>query len=121
MEIYQFYGSDIQLNQQAQIRLVTGDLETYQRVYRRLITVPGTYIWDVNYGAGLPTYIGQNLSGALAREIKGRIKTNMFKETTVARNPEPVITVKQSGNVFEYTIVYTSQTSGNVYTLNFSV
>jgi hypothetical protein len=34
-------------------------VEGEQRVLRRLLTNPGSYIWHLEYGAGLPQHVGQ--------------------------------------------------------------
>jgi len=121
MEIWQLFNEDIQLSSNAQIRLVDGEQESIQRILRRLLTPVEGYIWHVTYGAGLPTFIGQNLSPALERQIKGLIKTQMFLEATVERNPEPKITLSTDGNNLNCDIVYVYKPSGQIYTLSFTV
>jgi phage baseplate assembly protein W len=121
MELYQFFGSDLQLTQAADLKLVGGEEATVQRLYRRLLTPIKGYLWEPEFGAGLPQYVGQNLTTALSREIKGVIKTNMFNEATVARSPEPDITLIQDGNNLACTIVYVSKPSGQPFTLSFTI
>lgn len=121
MQIYQYFNQDIELNTNASIRLTSGEEESNQRILRRLLTAAESYIWHTNYGAGLPAYVGQNLTPALARQIKGVIKTQMFLEQTVQRSPEPKISLSSDGNNLFCDIVYVFKPSGQVYTLSFTV
>ena len=75
----------------------TGDLAladgpdlTRQRVLRRLLTNQGDYIWQLDYGAGLPGFVGQpgNPPG-IAALIRGQI----FHEPGVSQTPAPHISV----------------------------
>lgn len=121
MEINQYFGSDINLNQNSKIDLVSGDLETMQRIYRRLLTPVNNYLWDLEYGAGIPQYIGENLTPSLEKLIKGRIRTNMYLESTVSHTPEPSITLTEINNGIQCFIEYKSNATKNVYTLSFTV
>jgi len=121
MEFYQFFNDDLVLNQNATLRIADGAVEAQQRIYRRLLTATGKYIWHPLYGAGLPTYIGQNLTPALARQLKGIIKTQMFLEATVERNPEPIVTLAQKDNNIICGISYVYAPSKETYTLSFSI
>ncbi len=84
-----------------------------QRVLRRLLTNPGDYIWQLDYGAGLARFIGQP---ANPLQIKAVIRSQIFKEAAVARQPEPVIDVQISpggaaGTVYVY-VRYVDADSG---------
>jgi hypothetical protein len=121
MELYQYYGNDIQLTTNLQLQLVDGELETQQRILRRLLTATNNYVWHTDYGAGLPAYIGQNLSLALEKQLIGTIRKQMFLEDTVQQNPPPKIAFSQSGTTLTVSITYVSKASGSVYTLSFTV
>ena len=60
----------------------TGPLLGQQRVLRRLLTSPGDYIWQLDYGAGLARFIGQPVNPL---QIKAVIRSQIFKEAAVAR------------------------------------
>lgn len=121
MDIYQIFGNDVAIAANGDFAMVDGDLLTQQRIYRRLLTNPGDYIWHPDFGAGLPAYVGRNLSLAVKDQIITTIKSQMFLEATVARDPEPVVTLEQNATNISCSIQYKSQPSGQVYTLSFDV
>lgn len=107
----------------------TGDIGTaagatlgQQRVLRRLLTNPGDYIWDLDYGAGLAQFIGRPTN---PMQIKAVIRSQIFKETAVARQPEPLIDVQiapggAAGTVYVY-IRYVDAESQQTQVMSFSV
>ena len=121
MELYQEYGFDIQLLPNSQLELVGEPLQTQQRILRRLMTSPESYLFAPEYGAGLGLYIGQNLSVALEHQIIGVIRAQMFMENTVAQSPPPAVSLSQNGTQLTVSITYALKASGNVYTLSFTV
>lgn len=98
----------------------TGDLATVdgpalgtERVLRRLMTNPGDYIWNADYGAGLAQYIGQPIDPA---GIQALILSQMQLESAVAAVPEPIVAVQSSptGQLFtqiRYADATTSQSA----------
>lgn len=84
------FGADVILAPNGDISLASGTMLTRQRALRRLLTNPGDYIWDVNYGAGLGNMIGQPV---FAARITAIVRQQMFQEATVARSPPPVVSV----------------------------
>ncbi len=121
MDIYQIFGNDVAIAANGDFAMVDGDTLTQQRIYRMLLTNPGDYIWHPTYGAGLPQYVGQNLSLALKDKIITSIKSQMFLEATVARDPAPVVTLTQNATNISCAIQYKSQASGQIFTLSFNV
>src|SRR6195256_1132934 len=85
------WGSDLMIGATGDIGTVAGPLLGKQRVLRRLLTNPGDYIWQIDYGAGLARFIGQPTN---ALQIRAVVRGQIFKEATVARQPEPVIDVE---------------------------
>ncbi len=47
------WGDDLTVGPTGDMALVTGSVFGQQRVLRRLMTNPGDYIWQLDYGAGL--------------------------------------------------------------------
>ena len=89
---------------------------------RRLLTNPGDYIWQLDYGAGLARFIGQPINPL---QIRAVIRSQIFKEATVARQPEPLIDVQvapggASGTVYVY-IRYVDAESSQTQVISFSV
>ena len=75
------WGSDLAIGATGDISTADGALLGQQRVLRRLLTNPGDYIWQLDYGAGLARFIGQP---ANALQIRAVIRSQIFKETAVA-------------------------------------
>lgn len=121
-DISQTWGSDLFLSASGDIALASGSTLGQQRVLRRLLTNPGDYIWQPNYGAGLSQFIGKP---ANALQISAAIRSQMFKEPTVARSPEPVIDVAlspdDSGNTVYVHIRYVDASSQQTQTISFSI
>ena len=86
-------GSDLLFTSTGDLQTVEGDTLTQQRILRRLMTAPGSYIWHPTYGAGLPTYIGKPLSDELFSELRALIISQVLEESGVAKNPIPVVTL----------------------------
>jgi phage baseplate assembly protein W len=104
------------------IGTVAGALLGQQRVLRRLLTNPGDYIWQLDYGAGLARFIGQPVNPL---QIRAVIRSQIFQEATVARQPEPLIDVQvapggASGTVYVY-IRYVDAQSSQTQVISFSV
>lgn len=116
------WGSDFSIGPTGDLAVAAGPALGQQRVLRRLLTNPGEYIWQPDYGAGLARFIGYPASPL---QIQAVIRSQIFKESTVARTPEPIITVSVSpagaaGTVYVY-IRYQDTTSGQTQVLSFSV
>jgi phage baseplate assembly protein W len=113
------FGSDLVAAPSGDLAVVSGSLLGQQRVLRRLLTNPGDYIWQLDYGAGLAQFVGQPVDAA---QIRGVIRSQIFRETAVARTPEPQIDVAAGQNGTMYvTITYTDAPSGQTQLLSFSV
>lgn len=94
-------------------------VEGEQRVLRRLLTTPGTYIWHLEYGAGLPQYVGQP---TLPSALNALITTQMFLEDSVARDPMPTVqTTGSADGSFHTNISYADNDVGRIVTMGFDV
>jgi len=116
------WGSDLSISSVGDIASVSGPLLGQQRILRRLLTNPGDYIWQLDYGAGLARFIGQPINPLQIRAI---VRSQIFKEAVVARQPEPVINVQLApsggtGAVYVY-IRYVDTDSDQTQVLSFSV
>lgn len=116
------WGQDLSISPTGDLGTVDGALLGQQRILRRLLTNPGDYIWQLDYGAGLARFIGQPAS---VLQIQAVIRSQIFKEPAVAQSPEPTITVdasSASANAAVYvSIQYVDAPSGQTQTLSFSV
>ena len=113
-----YWGNDLAVSPSGDIALVDGDTLTTQRILRRLLTVAGTYIFRVDYGAGLPKRIGELLD---VDALRGAIFFQIKKEETVARVPAPIITITPITGGAAIRIVYASAITGQQRTLSFDV
>lgn len=90
-DLYQYYGNDLQITSSGDLFVADLAILSQQRVIRRLSTPNGGFIWDTSYGAGIPGYIGEQLSSDNFDSIKSLILSNILLENTVSPNPEPQI------------------------------
>ena len=84
------WSGDLSLSPTGDLATVSDPLLGTERVIRRLMTNPGDYIWNADYGAGLGQYVGRPIDVAA---IEALVRMQMRLETAVAMTPEPVITV----------------------------
>lgn len=118
-EIAHIFGQDLQLSGTGDLLIVTGPTETQQRLYRRLMTNMGAYIWELTYGAGLPSRVGEQANAA---DLAAVIRSQIYQEATVSQSPPPVISVQvQSSGVVICSITYTDNSTNLPVTLTFSV
>jgi hypothetical protein len=112
------FATDLALSPNGDLATVQGPALGQQRVLRRLLTNPGDYIWNLTYGAGLAGFIGQPTD--IAR-IRALIRSQIFKESAVARTPEPLIDVQPGTNgAVAVHIRYADSDTGQTQTLSFS-
>lgn len=118
-DIWHQFGADLAVGPTGDLASVDGTTLGQQRVLRRLLTNPGDYIWQPDYGAGLAQFVGQPAS---ATQIRAVIRSQIFREATVARMPEPVISVEvdPGGTVF-VEIRYADAATGQTQSLAFSI
>lgn len=124
-ELFHVWGNDLALAANGDLLLADATTRGIQRVLRRLLTNPNDYIFHVAsptapaYGAGLPAKVGQTLNN---RAIAGIIRAQIFLEESVARTPEPIITVTQPvpGTV-NCSLKYNDAVTGLPVTLNFDI
>lgn len=113
------FGSDLTLGPGGDIATSDGSQLGQERVLRRLLTNPSDYIWHLEYGAGLPSFIGQPTNKP---RIAAITRAQMFLESVVARNPAPLITVDaRSTGVVTETIVYADAPTGQQQVLTFNL
>lgn len=119
LDLSHVWSGDLSAGFGGDLATVTGPEAGQQRVLRRLLTNPGDYIWQPDYGAGLGSYVGAPVSPAT---IAATIRSQMYKEDSVARDPEPVIDVQAGpgGTVYVH-IRYADADTSTGQVLAFSV
>ena len=85
------WGGDLVSSETGDIAIVGRPELGTERVLRRLLTNPGSYIWHPEYGAGLGQFVGQPVDVAAVQAL---IRSQMRLEAAVARDPEPVVAVQ---------------------------
>lgn len=117
-DLTHYFSNDLNISNTGDIATVTGINRGQQRILRRLLTNPGAYIFQPQYGAGLPQFIGQVLN---IPQITALIRSQIFLEDSVAKNPPPSITVTPILNGVSVYIKYTDASSDSASVLSFNV
>ncbi len=117
-DIYHYVNNDLSASATGDLQTATGTTRTQQRILRRLLTNPGDYIWEPDYGAGLPRYVGSVID---EREIAALIRGQVLLEDAVAATPEPTVTVTAIRGGISIDIQYTDSDSNSTATLSFNV
>lgn len=110
-DLFALFGNDLVVGASGSLLTTTGFQQTQQRVIRRLLTNPGDYIFQPDYGAGLGLFVGQPVLDPMA--IQTIAEQQMLLEPGVAQSPPPAasLTVDGSGTVY-LAIQYTDADSG---------
>jgi hypothetical protein len=89
------WRSDFQLAANGDLALCDSDVETRQRLERRLFTPQKGYVWHPDYGAGLPQRIG---SPYTQNQITAIVTSQIYQEASVAPFPPAQIGIDISPN-----------------------
>ena len=117
-DLNHLWGQNLAISATGDIAIVDGDAMTTQRILRRLMTAQGDYIWNLNYGGGVPGRVGNVADIPLISSV---IRSQIALEAAVARSPAPVITVTPILNGISVYIKFWSASTGQEKTLSFNV
>lgn len=128
-DIDHYFGADLNLSSNGDLAPSEGLSRSQQRILRRLLSnprqvsangdiLPADYMWHPEYGAGLPRYIGQTLRPGV---IEAAIRGQLLQEDSVARTPNPVISVAVLQDGIGVSIRYTESGSQQPALLSFNV
>lgn len=120
-DIYNNFGEDLLYSPKDDLQTVSDLMRSEQRVLRRLLTNSGDYVWHTDYGAGLPSFVGQSLSNDNFDEIKSLITSQIFLEPSVAQNPAPVIKLQTIQGGLFVQINYTESSTQQSLVIQFDV
>jgi hypothetical protein len=121
-ELDQWWGSDLSVTLTGDLAVVgvaqAGQiLKSQQRVTRRLMTNPTQYLFEQDYGAGVPQQIGENQDDAA---IQSLISGQMQLEASVQQTPPPNVVVASITDGVEVSVVYTVAPEAVPATLSFT-
>jgi hypothetical protein len=119
-DIFHEWGSDLVAGSGGDLSLATGAVVVGQRVSRRLLTNPGDYIWNLDYGGGLAQFVGLPAKSA---DIEAVITNQILLETAVPTTPAPQVTttvVNTTNGSVVANITYADPTSQKSVTVNVS-
>jgi hypothetical protein len=88
-DIFHEWGCDLIVGSGGDLALSIGSGTVSQRVCRRLLTNPGDYLWNLDYGGGLAQFVGSPVKVA---DIEATIMTQLELETAVPQSPAPQVT-----------------------------
>jgi len=113
--ISHFCGGDLNLDAAGGLATVSGADQAKQAIIRRLCTNAGDYIWQPDYGAGLPGKIG---SPANLGEIQALVAEQMAQEASVDQTQPISITIENpSVGVYVCNIQYVDLETQSVQAL----
>ncbi len=122
MDIYHYWGNDLQLSATGDLLLVSGFVETNQRILRGLMTAAPEYIFHTSYGAAIGRHVGDALSSSDFTRIQADIRAIVIRDSDVAKNPQPQFTfTPTSSGYLAVSIAYTYKPTGQLQTLTFNV
>lgn len=90
-DIYHEWGTDLTAGSSGDLAVSTGSTSVSQRVCRRLLTNPGDYLWNLDYGGGLAQFVGE---AAKQADIEAILRTQLALEPLVPSAPAPRISVR---------------------------
>ena len=129
-DLFQWWRQDLTLLPDGDLLIASGVLKTgvilvggatiegEQRVLRRLLTTAGTYIWHLEYGAGLPGFVGQP---AKIDALQALILSQIMLEDVVSKTPLPQVVATPILNGLNVNISYLDNTVGKQVTIGFDI
>ena len=116
--VYHYWGNDIGISSAGGLQKATGSARSHQRVLRRLMTAPGTYIFHPEYGGGLGSWVGGKIQ---IPKLKATIMEQLYLEESVSRTPVPVIEMTQNFRTLHVRITYVESDTNTQTALSFSL
>jgi hypothetical protein len=117
-DLFHEWGGDLAVGSGGDLALATSSQTTSQRVRRRLLTNPGDYLWNLDYGGGLALFVGTPTPSS---KIEAVVRTQLALEATVAATPAPQVSARLVDAANGYVvanITYADQTSSMPVQIN---
>jgi hypothetical protein len=100
-DIFHEWGNDLTVGSGGDLALSTGSDTINQRIFRRLLTNSGDYLWNIDYGGGLGQFVGTPANTA---DIEAIVTTQLALETAVPATPAPQISVSVVDEAYGYVV-----------------
>jgi hypothetical protein len=120
-DLFHVWGDDLAVGSTGDLAVSTGSDTVSQRVCRRLLTNPGDYLWNLDYGGGLAQFVGTPANSA---GIEAVVRTQLGLETAVPTTPSPEVNVRVADAANGYvvaSITYADPSSMMPVQLNVSI
>jgi len=108
-EMLELFGKDILFKNDYEVS-PSGDYKTLEgldnlkeAVYRRLITVPGEYIFVPQYGVGVLKYLKQRVTPGLVTGLQNTITEQLYRESRIDSVEEVIVAFED--NVMRISII----------------
>jgi hypothetical protein len=101
-DLFHHWGGDLTVDSTGGIAICNSVTMTTQRIYRRLLTNPGDYVWNLQYGGGLASFVGLP---ADSQSIESVVRTQLQLEPSVASIPAPQVTTQITDPANGYVVV----------------
>ncbi len=117
-DLFHVWSEDIRLSASGDLLLVHHTEGSRQRVLRRLLTNHGDLLFHLDYGAGLPSRIGETASAA---NVEAIVRRQMFSEPAVSQDPPPDVRANPILGGVTVWISYVDSEHGNPASIGFTV
>lgn len=110
LDLVHGWGSDLAVNSSGDLALSGASVTVSQRVFRRLLTNSGDYLWNLDYGGGLAQFVGTPTQSA---EIEAVVRTQLGLEAAVATVPPPQVSARVADPANGYVVANISYADAN--------
>ena len=111
-DIFHEWRNDLVVDSNGDLAISTGSDVIRQRIFRRLLTNPGDYLWSLDYGGRLAQFVG---TPANTSDIEAIVRTQLELEAAVPITPAPQVHIRVADAADGYivaNITYADSSSG---------
>lgn len=118
MDIDHYFSADASPDLTGGATIAAGLTASQQRIIRRVLTNPGDYTANPDYGAGAGRFVGTTPQGL--NQLKTLISSQILLEPSVAPYPFPKVELKTNYEMLYITIEYVDVPTNTTQLLAFS-